>query len=825
MNIVYVLFSLRKNSARVALGLLVALGMTLTSPAQEQPPVPANLRNSDRTVSIHADSQEASKDQSRLRGHVRVTYRGMKLTADEVTYNEAAGEVEAMGHLVFDDPQCHLVADKGHYNIRTEAGWFVNASGYIHTNPHARPKTPPAENPYYVQVDRSKVLYSENPLYFQAGEFARLDETTYTVKHGRFTTCDCERKGWSFSAREGKAELEDKAFAHDSVIRFLGVPILYFPFVATSIARKSRHTGFLLPHVGESSIKGTIVGAGFFWAIRPSMDLLLGLEDYSLRGLAPRVTFRARPSEATKLMADFSEVNDKDKARQNRAPGKSLKVVGDTLDLPYGLRGVADVDYVSSLAFRETYSPTFTEAVNSEALQVGFVTKDFNAYSLNVYASRYQDFLSAQLPYQCQGSQCQLVPENSVIIRQTPEFSFLGMDKRMGESPFYFSFQSSAGGVGRSEPGLQLPSLSERLDVHPEVTLRLPESLGFHFTPSAGIDAARYGTSLETSSVPFETTAAATTNLPLTRLLGDFSLDLRPPSLEKVFRKSLWGRRFKHTIEPDIVYRLVKARNPEELAEVVRYDDLDILCQTNEVEYSVTNLILARKDVPAGTTDTPQAQELVSWRISQKYFFDPTFGGVLGPKNPIVWEPTLSLTGFHFIPGRRLSPVVSDLKVAPFSFYDTELKLDLSPNGQGILDAGITSHIKHGVYGLAFTDFYVNKNTYISLLSESRVSPPKPAPPSTTPTTSYHLLNLLATFGDFNRKGLSGALGVNYNLVQKIAAGAVGQLSYNFGCFGLNFEFQRFSLGVFRQENVYRVAISLANVGTFGNFRPRDRLY
>jgi LPS-assembly protein len=788
--------------------------MTFTSTAQEQPPVPATLRNSDRTVSIHADSQETSKDQSRLRGHVQVAYRGMKLTADEVSYSEGSGEVVAKGHVVFNDPRCHIVADEAHYNIRTEAGWFVNASGYIHTNPHARPKPPPAESPYYVQVDRSKVLYTENPLYFQADEFARLNETTYTVKHGRFTTCDCERKGWSFSAREGKAELDDKAFARDSVIRFLGVPILYFPFVGTSIAHRPRHTGFLLPHVGDSSIKGTIVGAGFFWAISPSIDLLLGLEDYSLRGLAPRVTFRATPSEATKLMADFFEVNDKDKTRQDRAPGKSLKVIGDTLDLPYGFRGVADVDYVSSLAFRETYSPTFTEAVNSEAHQIAFVTKDFDAYSFNGFVSRYQDFLSAQLPYSTTSGQTpQPAPGSSVIIRQTPEFSFLGTDKRAGDSPFYFSFRSSAGEVGRTEPGLELPSLSERLDVHPEVTLRLPEFWGFHLTPSAGIDAARYGTSLEPNREPLD------------RLLGDFSLDFRPPSFEKVFTKSLWHRHFKHVIEPDIVYRLVKARNPEELADAVRYDDLDILCQTNEVEYSLTNIILARKDVPAGTTDKPQAQELISWRISEKYYFDPTFGGVLGPNNPTVWEPTLSLTGFHFIPGRRLSPVVSDLKVAPFSFYDTELKLDLSPNGQGILDAGITSHIKHGVYGLAFTDFYVNKNTYINLLSEPSSSSSTTTATSTTLTTSYHLLNLLATFGDFNRKGLSGAFGVDYNLVQKIAAGAVGQISYNLGCLGLNFEFQRFSLGTFRQENVYRGAISLANVGTFGNFKPRDRLY
>ncbi len=798
MNIVSVSFSFRKNSVRVALGLFFALGTALISSGQQQHSVPLNFQSPDKILSVRADSQEKDKGIYHLRGHVEVTYRGMKLTADEVTYDEASADIVGTGHALFIDPRAHIAADDVHYNIRTQKGWFSNGHGFVHSNVRPPRKVLETENPYYIQTDRSKVLYTANPFYIQGEEISRLDENTYTVKNGRFTTCDCEAKGWSFSASEAKVVLDDKVLARGSVIRFLDVPLFYVPVIGTSIARKPRHTGFLLPHIGTSSQKGTVVGAGFFWAISPSMDLLLGLENYSLRGLAPRAQFRATPSDKTKLRVDFFEVNDKDKILANRAPGKSVKAVGDTEDFFYGFRGVADVDYVSSLAFREVYSPTFTEAVNSEAHQVGFATKDFDAYSLNVYASRYQDFLSAQL-----------VPGNSIIIRQTPEFSFLGMDKQVRESPFYFSFETSGGEMGRSEPGLYLPSLAERLDFHPEVTLRLPEFWGFHLTPSAGMDAARYGTSLEP------------TNDPLARLLGEFSLDFRPPSLEKVFARPLWGRRLKHVIQPDIVYRLVKARNPEELANVVRYDDLDILSQTNEIEYSLTNVILARKDVPAGTADTPQARELISWRISQKYYFDPTFGGVLGPNNPIIWEPTLSLTGFHFIPGRRLSPVVSDLKLAPFSFYDTELKVDLSPNGEGMLDAGITSHVRHGVYGLAFTDFYINKNSYINLLNGSTSAP------STTPTatSSYHLLNLLATYGDFNRKGLSGAFGVDYNLVQKVAVSDVGQLSYNFGCFGINVEYQRFSLGTLRQENVYRVAISLANIGTFGDFKPRDRLY
>jgi len=255
MNFVNALSFLRTSSARLALGFSVALGMASTSSGQQTPSIPLELRNSDKVVTIRADSQEKAKDVDRLRGHVEVTYGSMKLTADEVTYDEASGEVVGTGHVLFIDPRSHITADEVHYNIRTDQGWFSNCRAYFHSNARERPKPLYTENPYYIQTDRSKVLYTENPFYLQGEKIERLDETTYTVKHGRFTTCDCEAKGWSFSAGDAKVELDDKAIASGSVIRFLDVPLFYLPFMGTSIARKARHTGFLLPHIGTSSLK------------------------------------------------------------------------------------------------------------------------------------------------------------------------------------------------------------------------------------------------------------------------------------------------------------------------------------------------------------------------------------------------------------------------------------------------------------------------------------------------------------------------------------------------------------------------------------------
>ncbi len=130
------------------------------------------------------------------------------------------------------------------------------------------------------------------------------------------------------------------------------------------------------------------------------------------------------------------------------------------------------------------------------------------------------------------------------------------------------------------------------------------------------------------------------------------------------------------------------------------------------------------------------------------------------------------------------------------------------------MNAGITSHLRRGPFGLAFTDFFINRTA----------APSTPlAPLAKLP--SFNLLRTVATYGDVNRKGLSGAFGLDYNFAQGIAHQVVSQVSYNFGCFGLDFEYRRFVLGALRRENQFRVALSLANVGTFGNLKPRERLY
>ena len=298
--------------------------------------------------------------------------------------------------------------------------------------------------------------------------------------------------------------------------------------------------------------------------------------------------------------------------------------------------------------------------------------------------------------------------------------------------------------------------------------------------------------------------------------MGDFSLDVRPPSFEKVFARPVAGYLVKHVIEPDIQYRLVRATDPQNIMDVVRFDNLDTMAETNEIEYSLTNSLMVRKVVAAGQP-VPQAHELLSLRLSQIYYFDPTFGGALQPGKDIVWQPTTSLTGIAFANGRNWSPVVSVLKLAPTSNYDTELRADFSPSGGGVLNAGITSNVRRGPVGLSMTDFFISKTA-------AQLTPVLPTIPLSQ-IPSYNLLRTVATYGNVDHNGFSGAFGVDYNFVEGVAHQLVSQAGYRFSCFAVNVEYRRFSLGPLRQENEFRVSVSLANVGTFGNLRQNERLF
>ena len=82
--------------------------------AQQAPPSLMDPQEAGKDVTISADSQQMDKGTYHWRGHVRVVYKDVRMTANEASFDDASGEVIARGDVVFDDSQSHLSAEEVH---------------------------------------------------------------------------------------------------------------------------------------------------------------------------------------------------------------------------------------------------------------------------------------------------------------------------------------------------------------------------------------------------------------------------------------------------------------------------------------------------------------------------------------------------------------------------------------------------------------------------------------------------------------------------------------------------------------------------------------
>jgi LPS-assembly protein len=81
-------------------------------------------------------------------------------------------------------------------------------------------------------------------------------------------------------------------------------------------------------------------------------------------------------------------------------------------------------------------------------------------------------------------------------------------------------------------------------------------------------------------------------------------------------------------------------------------------------------------------------------------------------------------------------------------------------------------------------------------------------------------------YGSPTKRGLSAAINGGYDTEFHLLQYAAGQMSYNWDCCGVSFEYRRFFLpSVSRNENRFGFAFTLANIGSFGNLKRRERLF
>ncbi len=779
-------------------------------------------------LTIESDGPQAkSGSHYVLDGNVVVTYGERRVEADHIEFDTETGDLTATGHLRATGGANHevITASHGTLNVKSETGRFYDVTGSVG-----------------MRGSGKRLVYaSSNPFLFSGRLVVKTGPREYEVFDGTVTSCRLPRPDWLLSAGEFSVD-GDRARARNSVFHLLNVPLMYLPYVTHPLDEEARQSGFLIPVIGQSSTKGLILGEQIYFAINRSSDLTVGAEYYSMRGWAQMANYRYRGRGDDFIQARYSGLLDR--LPENLNQGGEDALFAGRHDFSPETRVAANVEYLSSYIYREAFTENFNQAVSTDITSIAYAVHHQNGYETALEADRYQGL---------KRQQSTVVAGQQVRLFHVPSLDFNATDHAVAGLGLLWNAEGSAAGLKRVQPNFATGGVVERLDLRPEIVYPL-HLAGWDVVPAVAVQETLYSRSRVSGSglgpgpggAPMQLTGG------LSRSDLDVNVEVRAPVLERTFRSSAVERLFgesggevRHTIEPEVHYRYVTGI--DNFGNVLRFDDRDVVSNTNEVEYGVTQRLFLRggaRDrncgeisraalggvLGSGVRDSgmnsaevegtrPEgagcvSHERISWRLAQKYFFDPTFGGAVVSGRRNIFETTLDFSGVAFLTEpRSISPLISRMRVHTSDKVDLEWDFDLDTGAKKFTSNNVLVDVHEGNRFVGLSYARLNAPGRFSVEGVSTLTP------------DFNQLRVLLGYGTPAKRGLSVAAnaGLDLNLVSVQYAAL--QTSYNWDCCGLSVEYRKYELGSVRNENAYRFNFTLANIGTAGNLRRAERLF
>ncbi len=765
-------------------------------------------------VEWEAKRQDWAGDTLTLTGDVVVHSEDYVLHADSAVYSRKTTELEADGHLQLSGGPNDVLINATHGDMRlnmdTARFYDVSGSQGVRTMGHT-------------------VVYSApTPLLFSGRVLLETGEGKFRVIDGSITNCRLPHPDWRIIAHT-IALNNEKASTTNAFFEFLGVPIFYIPYLQHPANETGRVSGFMIPFVGNSSIKGYVLGEQVYWAMNRSMDASVGVEYYSKRGWAPNGDFRYKGPGLDHLTARWSALIDRGIEEPTTDPqtgqvsnqlvnegGVDVGLMGRK-DLSPSTRVAGTVEYLSSYVYRLVFNDNYSQATSSEVASDVVLTHNHNGEIPTAWLDRFQSFAGT-------------ANGDEVKILRLPLLRYDVLDRPLGDSPLYWGLESSLGYLNRSEPSFHSRNVV-RLDVYPHLSMPFTAG-GWSFVPEVALRDTVYTIS-QTPALIGPTTVPQIDHSALNRGDLEASVDIRPPALERDFELPMWHRELRHVIEPELTYGYVggigaQARN------VLLFDTTDIATDVNEAGFSLTQRFYLRRteERPCKTDNDDDAtgdgtgqpcpnapREWATWQIAQEYFIDPNFGGAVIPGRRNVFDATLDLMAPTFLTStRNIAPVVSRMRFEAIDNLRVEWDLDYDSIAGRIAANNLFAGYSFGRTTLGIGHALLNAPDE----QTSSVS-------SVASVIKSQQLQPFFEFGKQSGNGFNLAVNGGYDFVQHEVQYAGVQAVYNWNCCGLTAGYRRYELGTVgstsRDETQWLYSFTLANFGAVGDIRRANSVF
>jgi LPS-assembly protein len=539
-------------------------GIPLRLDRRLAPPPPRIERDAVRFISADRLTGEES---TRLKatGNVQIRQRGAAIIADEVDYDTETQVAVATGHVRLERSGDTVTGPRLVYRLEDQ-------TGEMETPEFSLPKT----------ADRRHASRG-------AAEHAYLlGEQRSRLVGAQYTTCPVPRNDWVLKVSE--LELDGRSqegTAWNSAVYFLGVPILYSPWLSFPIDN-ARKSGFLAPTLGSSGQSGFEFSLPWYWNIAPNQDATITPKLYTKRGLQLGGEYRY-------LWPSFTGQADLEFLPNDAITGTDRYFAGlrHAQQLPWGLslainaQKVSDDNYFRDLSTR--VAATSQTNLPRDVI-VGYQDEVWRATARAIGYQTLQDPLAPVTP----------------PYRQLPQLFVSGLKQ---------DAYGLDGLVLGEFANFTHPTLvnGERLILYPQVSLPLRRPWGY-VTPKVGYHYTRYAISANDSGYQ-----DATRGLALSSVDAGLFFD-RP--------WQLGDGAFNQTLEPRLFYVYVPYRDQSNLPNFStalvdfgtntlfrenRFIGGDRVGDANQLTVAVTSRLV----------ETNTGLERLKATLGQVYYFDP----------------------------------------------------------------------------------------------------------------------------------------------------------------------------------------------------------
>lgn len=518
---------------------------------------------SDKVVNILADNLEQIASENKIigTGNVKIKHMTMRIAADKIELNTKTGLGTARGNVVLmDETRGHKVHSPFVvFNFNSQLATLYDSEGTM-----------------------------AKDYFFHGKKVERKSEDHYVINEGDITPCTGPFPAWKFKCSKVDARMGDYAILHNPTFLIRDTPLFSLPYGYVPLNFKKRSSGFLLPLIGSSNEDGTFFSDAFFWAINEQWDATFGLDYLSKRGVRPSAEVRYYTSETTKgsIYGDI--------LRDRETDVTYWKILLDHKQrLPYGVEMTTNFDWQEGSDYGKIHSNSVGERTRRETDSYLALTKNWNSRTL-FFESRYHRSLENS-----NGR------ESGIL----PQISFRNQLQRIRNTPLYFELDTSYSNFSHkagNEVGIRL---TQRFDVHPQLSLPINNWPWLTVTPRIGVRETIYDNGIKNASNDYDEF--------LFRTVYNFNTTVDGPSFAKLFYGKGGKTAYKHLIEPRVTYNYVpdvgKIRR-----KVVVSDSIDTIDESNIVTYSLTNRLF-EKMLGGQSLNT---QERIRFDVSQSYDFN-----------------------------------------------------------------------------------------------------------------------------------------------------------------------------------------------------------